>query len=122
MEVHMDPPGNFPLIVRGGGGVNLTHDHSTLSVQFRKSAVAAGDPTMYGRMPAGSAAWVDRPVNDAEPSVVRQQMNLDQANEVNHVLRNGGFWRFVCHNTNTGHFEAVRSERAFMSQKIDDNP
>ena len=119
----MDPPGNFPLIVRGGGGVNLTHDHSTLSVQFRKSAVAAGDPTMYGRMPAGSAAWVDRPVNDAEPSVVRQQMNRDKANEVNGVLRNNvGFWKFVCHNTNAGHFEAVRSERAFMSQIIDENP
>ena len=26
MEVHMDPPGNFPLIVRGGGGINLTYD------------------------------------------------------------------------------------------------
>jgi hypothetical protein len=67
-------------------------------------------------MPTGSAAWVDRPVNDAEPSVVRQQMNLDQANEVNEV----GFWKFVCHNTNAGHFEAIRSERAFMSQIIDE--
>src|SRR5919202_5561960 len=122
MEVHMDPPGNFPLIVRGGRGVNLDYHDGTLSVQFRKSPVAAGEPTTFGRMPAGSAAWVDRPVNDAEPSVVQQHMNLDQAPEINGVLRNGGFWRFVCHNTNTGHFDAVRSERAFMSQIIDENP
>ncbi len=115
----MDPPGNFPLIVRGGGGINLTYDGGTLSVQFGKSPVAAGEPTTFGRMPAGSAAWVDRPVNDAEPSVLRQQMTLDQATEVNGVLRNGGFWRFVCHNTNVGHFDAVRSERAFPSQIID---
>ena len=119
----MDPPGNFPLIVRGGGGVDLTYDDGTLSVRFGKSPVAAGQPPTFGRMPAGSAAWVDRPVNDAEPSVVRQQMNPDKANEVNGVLRNNiGFWKFVCHNTNAGHFEAVRSERAFMSQKIDENP
>jgi hypothetical protein len=123
MEAHMDPPGNFPLIVRGGGGVNLTYDDGTLSVQFRKSSVAAGQPTTYGRMPTGSAAWVDRPVNDAEPSVVRQQMPLEQANQVNGVLHNEvGFWNFVCHNTNAGHFEAVRSERVFSSQRIDDNP
>jgi len=121
MEVHMDAPGNFPLIVRGGGGVNLTYDDGTLSVQFRKSPVAAGEPTTYGRMPTGSAAWVDRPVNDAEPSIVREQMNLEQANQVNGVLHNDvGFWKFVCHNTNVGHFEAIRSERAFMSQRIDE--
>jgi hypothetical protein len=121
MEVHMDAPGNFPLIVRGGGGVNLTYDDGTLSVQFRKSPVAAGEPTTYGRMPTGTAAWVDRPVNDAEPSIVREQMSLEQANQVNGVLHNDvGFWKFVCHNTNVGHFEAIRSERAFMSTRIDE--
>jgi hypothetical protein len=119
--MNMDPPGNFSLLVRGGGGINPTYDDGTLSVQFRKSPVAAGEPTTYGRMPPGSAAWVDRPVNDAEPSVVRQQMALDQANEANRVLNNEvGFWKFVCHNTNAGHFEAIRSERAFMSQIIDE--
>ena len=119
----MDPPGNFPLIVRGGRGVNLTYDDGTLSVHFGKSPVAAGEPTTYGHMPDGSAAWVDRPVNVAEPSVVRQQMPREQANQVNGVLHNEvGFWNFVCHNTNAGHFEAVRSERVFSSQRIDDNP
>jgi hypothetical protein len=114
--MNMDPPGNFSLLVRGGGGINPTYDDGTLSVQFRKSPVAAGEPTTYGRMPDGSAAWVDRPVNVAEPSVVRQQMNRDRADEVDGVLRNNvGFWKFVCHNTNAGHLEAVRSERAFAS-------
>jgi hypothetical protein len=116
MEVHMDPPGNFPLIVRGGRGANLTYDDGTLSVHFGKSPVAAGEPTTYGRMRAGSAAWVDRPVNVAEPSVVRQQMDRDRADEVDRVLRNNvGFWKFVCHNTNAGHLEAVSSERAFAA-------
>src|SRR5919112_6051346 len=100
MGAYMDPPGNFPLIVRGGGGVNLTYDDGTLSVQFRKSSVAAGEPTTYGRMPLGSAAWVDRPVNDAEPSVLRQQMNQSDAESAISVLRlNDRFWKFVCRNT-----------------------
>ena len=116
----MDPPGWFPLIVRGSGGVNATHDGSTLTVQFRKAPVAAGDPTTYGRMPLGSAAWVDRPLNDAEPSVLRQQMNQNDAASTIGVLRNDvRFWKFGCRNTNVGHVEVLRSEAAFMQQEID---
>ena len=112
----MDPAGNFPLIVRGGRGVTLTYDDGTLSVHFQKSPVAAGEPTTFGNMRAGSAAWVDRPLNVAEPAVVRQQMDRDRADEVDRVLRNNvGFWKFVSHNTNAGHLEAVRSERAFAA-------
>ena len=116
----MDPPGWFPLIVRGGGGGNATYDGSTLTVRFHKSPVAAGDPTTYGRMPLGSAAWVDRPLNDAEPSVLRQQMNPNDASSAMGVLRiNDRFWKFVCRNTNAGYFEVLRSEPAFMSVRID---
>ena len=111
----MDPPGWFPLIVRGGGGVNATYDGGTLTVRFGKASVAAGDPTTYGRMPLGSAAWVDRPLNDAEPSVLHQQMNPNDASSAIGVLRNNDrFWKFVCRNTNAGHFEVLRSEPAFM--------
>jgi hypothetical protein len=110
----MDPPGSFPLIVRGGGGIDATFDGATLTVRFRRSPVAAGEPTTYGRMPAGSAAWVDRPVNDAEPSELQQQMDRNGAAGAIAVLRNNGFWKFVCRNTNAGHFEVFRSERAFM--------
>jgi hypothetical protein len=108
----MDPPGWFPLIVHGGGGVNPTYeDDGTVTVQFRKARHAAGKPTEYGNMPTGTAAWVDRPVNDAEPSVLRQQMNDDAAADLIQVLREGGWWKFVCRNTNAGYFEVLRSER-----------
>ena len=116
----MDPPGFFPLIVRGGQGVTATYDGSTLTVRFRKSRVAAGDPTTYGRMPLGSAAWVDRPLNDAEPSVLKQQMSQTDAASPIAVLRiNDRFWMFLCSNTNAGFFEVFRSEPAFMQVKID---
>ena len=116
----MDPPGWFPLIVRGGGGANATYDGGTLTVRFRKAGVAAGDPTTYNRMPLGSAAWVDRPLNDAEPSVLLQQINPDDAASAIGVLRNEvRFWKFVCRNTNAGYFEVLRSEPAFAQVKID---
>jgi hypothetical protein len=121
MELDMDPPGFFPLIVRGGQGVTARHDGSTLTLQFRKSRVGAGDPTTYGRMPPGSAAWVDRPVNDAEPSVLKQQMSRTDAEGVAGVLRNSErFWMFLCSNTNTGFFQVHRSEPAFTPGKIID--
>jgi hypothetical protein len=72
-------------------------------------------------MPLGSAAWVDRPVNDDEPFVVKQPMDEADAASPIAVLRiNDRFWKFVCRNTNTGHFEALRSEPAFMQVKIDE--
>jgi hypothetical protein len=121
MEVHMaDPPGFFPLIVRGGRGVTATHEGGTLTVQFRKSPVAAGNPTTYDRIPRGAAAWVDRPLNDDEPLVLKQQMNETAAADTIAVLRNEvRFWKFLCSNTNTGHFEVFRSEAAFSQTKID---
>jgi hypothetical protein len=116
----VDPEGFFPLIVRGGRGLAAQHDGDTLTIQFRKSSVAAGDPSTYGAMPIGSAAWVDRPLNDAEPSVLKQQMNESDAAETIGVLGNDvRFWKFVCSNTNAGHFDVFRSEPAFMQVKID---
>ena len=115
-----DPPGWFPLIVRGGQGVAATHDGSTLTVRFRRSPVAAGTPATYGRMPLGSGAWVDRPLNDAEPLVVQQQIDQAAAASAISVLRiKDRFWNFVCRNTNSGHFEVLRSEPAFMQVKLD---
>ena len=116
----MDPPGFFPLIVRGGRGVTARHDGATLTVQFRKARTGAGDPSTYNRLPPGSAAWVDRPLNDAEPFVLRQQMDASNAAEVAAVLRNEvRFWMFLCANTNAGHFDVHRSEAAFASVVID---
>jgi hypothetical protein len=116
----MDPQGFFPLIVRGGRGVAATHDGATLTVQFRKSRVAAGDPTTYGRLPSGSAAWVDRPVNEAEPFVLKQPMSQADAASAMGVLRNSErFWMFLSSNTNAGFFEVFRSEPAFRRVVID---
>ena len=116
----MDPEGFFPLIVRGGRGATATYDGSRLTVQFRKSGVAAGEPATYGRVPLGSAAWVDRPLNEAEPFVVKQQMSRSDAESATAVLRiSDRFWKFVCHNTTNGHFEAFRSEHAFMQKVVD---
>ena len=116
----MDPQGFFPLIVRGGRGVTAAYDGSTLTIQFRKSRVAAGEPVTYRHMPHGSAAWVDRPLNEAEPFVVKQQMSRSDAESAAAVLRIGDrFWKFVCRNTNNGHFETFRSEPAFMQVRID---
>jgi hypothetical protein len=71
-------------------------------------------------MPLGSAAWVDRPLNDAEPVLLKQQINETDAANIIAVLRNEvRFWKFMCSNTNAGHFEVFRSEPAFMEQKID---
>ena len=116
----MDPEGFFPLIVRGGRGIKASYDGSTLAIQFGKSRVAAGEPETYGRMPHGSAAWVDRPLNDAEPFVVKQRMSRSDAESAAAVLRLGDrFWKFVCSNTNNGHFDTFRSEPAFMRVIID---
>lgn len=116
----MDPPGSFPLIIRGGTPLATSYDGGILTVRFRKSPVAAGNPTTYGHMPRGSGAWVDRPINDAEPSIVKQQLDENTAFEAQAVLRNGErFWKFISHNTNTGHFEASSSEPDFMQGKID---
>jgi hypothetical protein len=117
----VDPPGFFPLIVRGGQGVTATHDGGTLTVRFRKSPVAAGDPKTYRNMPHGSAAWVDRPLNDAEPAVVKQEMSQSDAEDVVSVLGiDDRFWMFLSSNTNTGHFQVHRSEPAFMRVIIDE--
>jgi hypothetical protein len=70
-----DPPAWFPLIVRGGEGVTATYESGTLTVRFSIARVAAAGPTKYWRVPLGSAAWVNRPLNDAEPFVLKQWVN-----------------------------------------------
>jgi len=59
----------------------------TLTVRFRKARAAAG-PERYGRMPIGSAAWVDRLLNNDEPFVLKQQMDASDAANTIAVLRN----------------------------------
>ena len=113
-----DPADFFPLIVRGRGGIIADYEGGTLTVQFRKSRRAAGKPTSYNDMAEGSAAWVDRPLHDDEPSVLKQQMNEADAATTIETLRGGGFWKFVCRNTFAGEFEVFRSERAYAEANL----
>ena len=115
-----DPPGYFPLIVRGGPSLTRTFADNVLTLQFQKSRVAAGDPRTYMRMPVASAAWVDRPLNKAEPFVLKQRANQELARTIIAALSNKvRFWKFLCRNTNAGYFEVLRSEAAFASVPID---
>ncbi|HEY5704937.1 MAG TPA: hypothetical protein VIS96_05120 [Terrimicrobiaceae bacterium] len=108
------------MLVRGGKGVTATFEGDTLTVRFRKASVPAGDPTKYMRMPVGSAAWVDRPLNDTEPFILKQRANRQLAGTVIEVLRNKvRFWKFLCRNTNAGYFEVLRSEPVFAQVPID---
>jgi hypothetical protein len=71
-------------------------------------------------MPHGSAAWVDRPVNDAEPSVLKQQMNdTDAASVIAVLCITDRFWMFSCSNTNAGFFEVFALKLLFTQVKID---
>src|SRR5215208_7048464 len=105
-----DPADFFPLIVRGRGGLRTDYDGGALTVEFHRSHVAAGQPTSYSKMAEGSAAWVDRPLHDDEPRVLKQQMNDADAAKTIEQLREGGFWKFICRNTFAGEFEVFRSE------------
>lgn len=118
---HMQPVSGIAgrLGYRRAGGSD-TCQSGILTVRFRKFTVAAGDPTTYGRMPLGSGAWVDRPVNDAEPAVLRQETDQGTASSAREVLQSGErFWKFVRRNTNAGHFEVLRSEPAFKRYRVD---
>lgn len=116
------PAGWFPLIVRGGQGLDSRYADGVLTLRFHKSPVAAGNSNTFDRLPSSSGAWVDRPVNSAEPSVLMQRMDEVSASNVMRTLRNvDRFWKFGCRNTNTGHFEVLRSEPTSKSVKFDDD-
>ena len=96
----MDPPGFFPLIVRGGRGIRAAHDGDTLTLQFGKSPVAAGDPSTYGRMPLGTAAWADRPIacgpgNCTQPLVLGPQRIPWISDPAEAAARNRAFEGFM---------------------------
>ena len=118
----MDPEGFFPLIVRGGRGVSghirRQHARAVRVPQVRSRGRRAGD--LRARAARFGSVGAYRPLNDAEPFVVKQQMSRSDAESAAAVLRIGDrFWKFVCHNTNTGHFAAFRSEPAFMQVTVD---
>ncbi len=111
----------YPLIVNGSTNMKLDYSNGTLVVQFRRTLRAAGQPSGYvHNVPPGSASWVDRPLNNQEPLMLRQQMTSQQAETaIQRLQQNGGYWRFFCRNTGKGYFEVSRSEAAYASVRID---
>jgi hypothetical protein len=111
----------YPLIVNGSPNINVDYADGYLVVRFRRTLRGAGQPNSYVRnVRPGSGAWVDRPVNDREPLLLKQKMTRNEADTAIQRLRqNGGYWRFYCKNTNAGYFEVSRSEAAYASVRID---
>lgn len=111
----------YPLIVNGSPSLKADYTNGYFTVRFRRTVRGAGAPTSYTRnVPPGSGAWVDRPLNTQEPLLLKQKMTRAQADTAWERLRqNGGYWRFYCRNTNSGHFEVSRSEAAYASTRID---
>ena len=112
----------YALIVNGSPNLLINYDGSYLFVRgFRRAVRAAGAPSSYVRnVPPGTAAWLDRPLNDQEPLTLKQRMSPEQARPAIERLRqNGGFWKFYCRNTGAGYFEVSRSEAAYASVRID---
>lgn len=106
-------PATFALIVRGGNPpLNATYnDAHELVITFQKSEKAAGDRGHYQHLPHGSAAWLDRPLADDEPTELRQKMSREKAGEIiTHLGSKERFWKFMCFNTGNGFFQAVSSE------------
>jgi hypothetical protein len=110
----------WPMIVRGGPGVNTSYADGVLTVTIRKAHVAAGDPVHYGQLPAGSAAWVDRPLNGNEPFYLKQNIDPNGAQAIINWLQDGNrYSKFFCANSNEGYFDVRRSEKTFRAQRID---
>jgi hypothetical protein len=110
----------YPLIVNGSTSLQASYDSGYLVVRFRKSRNAAGKPSNYTKLAPGSAAWVDRPLNPNEPTMLKQRMTEQQATAaIDRLRQNGGFWRFYCRFNPAGYFDVSRSEAAYASVRID---
>jgi hypothetical protein len=103
----------FPLHCRGGeqlafdtlGPVTDTSTKVGLSLRFTAGPRAAGEKG-EGLEPS-RCAWVDRPLNDAEPLLVRFTVGIG-ASLPRVTLRDTMlYWSFLAHNTDSGYFRGV---------------
>ena len=111
----MDPEGFFPLIVRGGRDIRAAHDGDTLNGPIgqvpgrgRRSIDIWPDATRVGGLGGPSLERCRAGCRKAEVEPVGCR---ERCLGARHRDR---FWMFLSSNTNTGHFEAFRSEAAFM--------
>ncbi len=103
----------YPLNCRGGGGlvfdtIGPPSDAGgtvTLSLTFAANPAAAG-PEGQGLQP-GTCAWVDRPVNDAEPRQVRFTTAFRDSILRLTVRDSSQYWGFLAFNSDSGHISGV---------------
>ena len=99
----------YPLNCRGGAPLAFDtlaarSDTGTvvrLAVRFVANPTAAG---AEGRgLQPGTCAWVDRPVNDAEPRQLRFQLHYTDSTPGRTVGDTGMYWSFLAYNGGSGH-------------------
>lgn len=103
---------DFPLDCRGGGGVVfdtlLVEPDSArvrLMLTFTAGATASG-PEGQGLEP-GACAWVDRPLNDAEPRRIQFAISTTDSAPAQTVGNSGMYWGFLAHATDSGYLRGV---------------
>lgn len=102
----------FPLNCRGGGDlvfdtliVIADSDLVRLSLTFAASPTASG-PEGQGLQP-GSCAWVDRPLNDAEPRRIQFSIGTADSAPRLTVGDSGMYWGFLAANADSGYIRGV---------------
>lgn len=104
---------DYPLNCRGGGGLVLDTIHPpsdaagtvALSLTFTASPVASG-PEGQGLHP-GTCAWIDRPVNHAEPRRIWFSTALGDSILQLTVRDSSQYWGFLAYNSDSGHLSAI---------------
>ncbi len=101
----------FPLNCRGGGLVFDTllivpdSAHVRLMLTFAANPTASG-PEGQGLEP-GSCAWVDRPLNDAEPRRIQFAVGTTDSAPAQTAGDSGMYWGFLAHSTDSGYIRGV---------------
>jgi hypothetical protein len=115
-QTPVSPPArrpHYPLSCRGGAQLVLdtmippsdTGKGVSLSLTFAASPTAAGAEGQ-GLQPS-TCAWVDRPLNAAEPRQIRVTVHdTDSAPRLT-VRDTGVYWSFLAYNSDSGHFTGV---------------
>jgi hypothetical protein len=66
--------------VNGSSSLNIDYADGYLVVHFRRTRHAAGQPGSYVQnVRPGTAAWVDRPLNDQEPGAGYFEVSRSEA-------------------------------------------
>jgi hypothetical protein len=107
-----------------GPGVTTSYADGVLTVTIRKAPVAAGSAYSYIKLPRGSAAWEDRPLNAQEPFEWKQKIARENAQRIMQELQgtvgtSPVFYKFPCKNTGAGYFDVFSSEITYCKRRSD---